>query len=99
MYVDPITRQTFEYANQIPYENNPQNVISLDPDTDHNCVLTPQPIKKALLYFSNLLKFKPLLALTPLLLKMLVFILKKNSNLFETVYYLPNTPIIPSVPW
>ena len=34
MYVDPITRQTFEYANQIPCENNPQNVISLDPDTD-----------------------------------------------------------------
>ena len=34
IYVDPITRQTFEYANQIPCENNPQNVISLDPDTD-----------------------------------------------------------------
>ena len=31
MYVDPITRQSFEYANQIPCENNPQNVISLDP--------------------------------------------------------------------
>ena len=24
MYVDPITRQTFEYANQIPCENNPR---------------------------------------------------------------------------
>ena len=46
MYVDPITRQTFEYANQIPCENNPQNVISLDPDTDQYYVLTPQPIKK-----------------------------------------------------
>ena len=34
MYVDPITRQTFEYANQIPCENIPQNVISLNPDTD-----------------------------------------------------------------
>ena len=46
MYVDPITRQTFEYANQIPCENNPQNVISLDPDPDQYYVLTPQPIKK-----------------------------------------------------
>ena len=45
MYVDPITRQTFEYANQIPCENNPQNVISLDPDADQYYVLT-QPIKK-----------------------------------------------------
>ena len=46
MYVDPITRQAFEYANQIPCENNPQNVISLDPDADQYYVLTPQPIKK-----------------------------------------------------
>ena len=44
LYVDPITLQTFEYANQIPCENNPQK--SLDPDTDHSYVLTPQPIKK-----------------------------------------------------
>ena len=38
-----LLRQTFEYANQIPCENNPQNVISLDPDTDQFYVLTPQP--------------------------------------------------------
>ena len=31
MYGNPITRQTFEYANRIPCGNNPQNVISLDP--------------------------------------------------------------------
>ena len=46
MYVDPFTRQTFECSYQIPCENNPQNVVSLDPDTDHYYVLTPQPIKK-----------------------------------------------------
>ena len=46
MYVDPITRQTFEYANQIPCENKAQNVISLDPDTNQYYVLTLQPIKK-----------------------------------------------------
>ena len=42
MYVDPITRQTFEYANQIPWESNPQNVFALDPETDQFYVLTPQ---------------------------------------------------------
>ena len=98
MYVDPITRQTFEYANQTPCENNPQNVISLDPDTNQYYVLTPQPNKKTLLYFSNLLKYKPLLALTPLLLQMQVFILKKNPctifGIFGIVYYLQNTLLI-----
>ena len=34
MYVDTITRQTFEYAIQIPCENIPQIVFALDPDTD-----------------------------------------------------------------
>ena len=46
MYVDPITRQTFEEANQIPCENNSQNVISFDPDTYQYNVLTPQPFNK-----------------------------------------------------
>ena len=46
MYVDPIARQTFEYENQIPCENNPQNVISLDQDTDQYYFLTPQPNEK-----------------------------------------------------
>ena len=53
MYVDPITRQTFNYANHIPCENNQQNVIALDPDTDQKYVVTPQPIKKTLLYYLN----------------------------------------------
>ena len=46
MYVDAITRQAFEYANDLPYENsenNPQSVITLDPDIDQNYVLPPQP--------------------------------------------------------
>ena len=34
MYVDTITRQTFEYVNQKPCKNNPQNVNSLDLDTN-----------------------------------------------------------------
>ena len=33
MYVDPITRQTFNYATPIECGNNPHNIIELDPDT------------------------------------------------------------------
>ena len=46
MYVAPITRRTFEYANSLPCENDPQNVIAPDLDTNQNYVLTPQPFKK-----------------------------------------------------
>ena len=43
MYVDPITRQTFNYATPIECGNNPQKIIELDPDTDDGdfYVLTP----------------------------------------------------------
>ena len=34
MYVDPITRQTFNYATPIECGNNPQNIFELDPDAD-----------------------------------------------------------------
>ena len=33
MNVDPITRQTFNYATPIECGNSPQNIIELDPDT------------------------------------------------------------------
>ena len=47
MYVDPITRQTFNYATPIECGNIPQSSIELDPDTDDGdfCVLTPDPLK------------------------------------------------------
>ena len=47
MYVDPITRQTFNYATPIECGNNPQNNIELDPDTNDEdfYVLTPDPLK------------------------------------------------------
>ena len=51
-FVDPITRQTFDYATPIPCENNPQIPIALDPDTDDYYYLTPRPMKcKAPLLF------------------------------------------------
>ena len=48
MYVDPITRQTFNYATPIECGNNPQNIIELDPDTDYGgfYVLTSDPLKR-----------------------------------------------------
>ena len=45
MYVDSFTRRNFECANQIPCENNPQNVIAVGPDTDQYYVSTPEHIK------------------------------------------------------
>ena len=34
MYVDPITRQTYDYATPITCDNTPRNIIKLDPDSD-----------------------------------------------------------------
>ena len=34
MYVDPNTRQTYDYATPIACDNNPRNFIELDPDSD-----------------------------------------------------------------
>ena len=46
MYVDPITRQTYDYATPIACENNPRNIIELDPDSDDQdfYILGPDPI-------------------------------------------------------
>ena len=48
MYVDPITRQTFNYATSIECGNNPQSIIELDPDSNDGdfYVLTPEPLKR-----------------------------------------------------
>ena len=35
MYVDPITRQTYDYATPIACDNNPRKVIEIDTDSDH----------------------------------------------------------------
>ena len=47
MYVDPITRQTYDYATSITYENNPKNIIELDPDSDDQdfYILGPETFK------------------------------------------------------
>ena len=73
MYVDPITCQIFEYANQIPCENNPQNVIALDLDTDQYFVPTPQPFKKDTLLLFEPTQVQAVIIQTPLLPKRHLF--------------------------
>ena len=48
MYVDPITRQTYDYATPITCDNNPRNIIELDPDSDDQdfYILGSEPIKR-----------------------------------------------------
>ena len=48
MYVDPITRQTFDYATPITGENNPKNIIDFDPDPDDQdfYIFGPEHIKR-----------------------------------------------------
>ena len=48
MYVDPSTRQTYDYATPITCDNNPNNIIELDPDSDDQdfYILSPEPIKR-----------------------------------------------------
>ena len=48
MYVDPITRQTYDYATPITCDSNPRNIIELDPVSDDQdfYILGPEPIKR-----------------------------------------------------
>ena len=48
MYVDPITRQTYDYATPITCDNNPRNKIELDPDSNEQdfYILGPEPTKR-----------------------------------------------------
>ena len=48
MNVDPITRQTSDYATPITCENNPKNIIELDPDSDDQdfYILGTEPNKR-----------------------------------------------------
>ena len=56
MYINPITRQTYDYATPITCDNIPLNNIELDPDSDDQdfYILGPEPNKR-----------KPLLMFTP----------------------------------
>ena len=48
MYVDPVTRQTYDYATPKPCDNNPRNIMELDLDTDDQdfYIFRPEPRKR-----------------------------------------------------
>ena len=48
MYVDPITRQTYDFATPIACDNNPRNIIELEPNFDDQDfhILGPEPLKR-----------------------------------------------------
>ena len=48
MYVDPVTRQTYDYATPITCDNIPRNIIELDPDSEDQdfYILGPEPNKR-----------------------------------------------------
>ena len=76
MYVDPITRQTYDYATPITCDNNPRNFIELDPDSDD------QDFYHHL--WSPHLELKPQYDPIHLLPNMLVFIVMQNLTNFGT---------------
>ena len=84
MYIDPITRKTFGYANQT------LTLINI-------LFLLQNRLKKTISNFLNLPNFRLLLAQTYLLHKMGAFILKKNSNNFRIVVFLLDILIIHSI--
>ena len=48
MYVAPIARQTYDYVTPITCDNNPRNIIELDPNSDDQdfYILGPEPIER-----------------------------------------------------
>ena len=96
MYVDPNTRQTYDYATPITCDKNPRNIIELDPDSDDQdfYILGPEPIKRKppLMFTPSQLKLQYVLIL--LQLKMLVYILKQNLTNFGAVVYFLNILIL-----
>ena len=53
MYVDPITRQTYDYATPITCDNNPRKIIELDPDSDdQDFYILSTILKRIILYLA-----------------------------------------------
>ena len=48
MYIDHITRQTYDYATSITCDNNTRKINELDPGSDDQdfYILRPDPIKR-----------------------------------------------------
>ena len=89
MYVDPITRQTYDYATPITCHNNPRNIIELDPNSDDQdyYILDQTLLNDNHQVCSHLLKLKLHYVLTLSQSKMLAQILMLNLINFGTEFY------------
>ena len=78
MYVDPNTRQTFDYATPIACDDNPRNIIELDLDSEDQGFYLLGP---------ELFQRKPPLILTPSQIKTTIrpkTFTAQDAGLFET---------------
>ena len=86
VYVDPITRQTYDYASHIACDNNSRNIFELDPDSDDQYfyILGPEPIKRKFQLIITPFQIKT--TTRPLLsqLKMLAYTPMLNLIIFGT---------------
>ena len=82
MYVDPIIRQTYDYATPVTCDNNPRNIIELDVDSDDQIfyILGPEPIKR-----------KPPLMITPSQIKTTI---RPNNFTAHDAGIYPNAELI-----
>ena len=94
MYVDRITCQTFNYANDISCENNPQNIVALDPVTGQIYVLTTQPINKDPPVLFDPTQIQTAISPNTFTAQDAGRYFKKNSNTFGSEFLLKNTPTI-----
>ena len=93
MYVDPNTRQTYDYATPTTCDNNPNNINELDPDSDDQdfYIFSPEPNKRKppLMFTSSQIKLQ--YDHIHLQLNMLVYTLMQNKINFGIEFYFLNT--------
>ena len=99
MYVDPIARQTYDYATPIACDNNPKNNFVLDPDSDDKdfYIFGPERVQRkppSMFTPSQIQNYSnPELILSQL--KMLAYTLMLNLIDFGTEFCFLNIPIPP----
>ena len=59
MYIDPITRQNFNYATPLSSDNNTQNVRALDICTDEHYLRILKPVLRATLMLFETKQIQP----------------------------------------
>ena len=96
MYVDHITRQTYDYATPITCDNIPRNIIELDPDSDDQefYILGPEPIKRKPPLMFTPSQIKTTIRTNTFQPKMLVYVPMQNLTNFGIVFYFPNILIL-----